>query len=87
MSPTPARVWRILTSHCKEITHSWRTWRLRKMRNQKTRSLNIEQTTEIANKHSKNAMLISKNTCSLTKTQKTSLHIKVYGTFYLWFEF
>merc|ERR550517_2382521 len=43
MSPTLAQVWRILTSHCKEITHSWRTWRLRKMRNQKTRSLSIEQ--------------------------------------------
>merc|ERR1719495_814724 len=35
MSPTPAQVWRILTSHFKGITHSWKTWTSKMMRNQK----------------------------------------------------
>merc|ERR1719357_70861 len=35
MSPTLAQVWKILTSHFKGITHSWRTWTSKMMRNQK----------------------------------------------------
>merc|ERR1719300_1734010 len=35
MSPTLAQVWKILTSHFKGITHSWKTWTSKMMRNQK----------------------------------------------------
>merc|ERR1719357_545854 len=35
MSPTLAQVWKISTSHFKGITHSWKTWTSKMMRNQK----------------------------------------------------